>query len=418
MQFYRVEPLLNGGCGGGGGGGGGGPMPNPKETPASGSGAAVAEPVDVDFLSDYAGSELSSASVVSVVVDCVGIDDVLPSREPTGMVAWGRDRARPVKAFREHLGLHGKGQCAKFKVLKKKVKRSQQKSAAALHSMRSKLVATQVAWNRDKLRRQDRLDIDHAVRRKGRRVQVGCSVQGLHPRAWTAAGTLQVAFRSIGALTPSANTLRTTRRELDAISAVSLASQSHQQDATRTWAVSLESSRPRWIFAGREHDSTPIRVSFGLLHDLAEVARYWHRTHKKGPSCLLTHAEYMPVCPTTLPEYGIIELLAQSCRIAWPELAQGTDFHTVHTKHVPMPAVFMSRSNASTIFASLDRVDPHLAFDKLVALTASVDFVVIFLGSQTTDNRYCVYFASSDLYASYLESQVAHGPCGPVGDFV
>ena len=88
-----------------------------------------------------------------------------------------------------------------------------------------------------------------------------------HPSAWTARGCLVLAFRSLGALTPDANSLRKTRREIDAISATCLAACAHQSDAGKGFAdvVTHGSKPPQWLVIERAHDCSPMKVVFGNL---------------------------------------------------------------------------------------------------------------------------------------------------------
>ena len=83
--------------------------------------------------------------------------------------------------------------------------------------------------------------------------------------------------------------------------------------ATRTWQKTLSlnvGSRPRWIFFGRQHDCTPIRLGFGMLEQFQHVARYWHRADSAGSAQLLDYRTYTSIHSTTLPSHGIIEMMA------------------------------------------------------------------------------------------------------------
>ena len=71
-------------------------------------------------------------------------------------------------------------------------------------------------------------------------------------------GTVRLAFRKIGVLTPAA--LRMTTREVEAISVVGLSSVSRLHDASRTTMMSFKVGRSRWLFAGRAHDCTPLKA--------------------------------------------------------------------------------------------------------------------------------------------------------------
>ncbi len=98
-----------------------------------------------------------------------------------------------------------------------------------------------------------------------------------------------MAFRSIGQLTVSANSMRTTRRELDGIAACSLGARFFQEQGLKTWVMCMQAAPPLWCFVGKSHDSTPVKVAFGLLQQLAPLSRYWHRGAKSAPAQLLTY---------------------------------------------------------------------------------------------------------------------------------
>jgi hypothetical protein len=179
--------------------------------------------------------------------------------------------------------------------------------------------------------------------------------------------------------------MRETRRELDAIGVVAWASVQHQRDAVHTWCAGMEAVSPQWVFIGRSHDCTPVRLSFGQLGGLVSIARYWHRVGTR-PAKLLTQGEWN-ANRQALPSHGIIELMAQTGRIAWPEPAQAVDDDdgssrpcTVRSHDLYFPPLFLARGNASTIFAALKRADPSLTFTKVIELTKTVDFVIVFIG--------------------------------------
>ncbi len=202
------------------------------------------------------GSVLSGTGLAEVPED---LDEPLPLKQRVGLAKWAESRAMPLVSFRQHMGLQGKAQTTKFQILKRKMKRLLARRDKATSVLQHQLKATSSAWNRDRLRRHDRLDPHHGARRKSSTgVRIGRSYQGTHPCAWTAAGCVRLAFRQIGTLTQDA--VRTTRRELDAISAVGMAAHTHMQDASKTLMFGLGAGRSPWLFVGRSHDCTPIKV--------------------------------------------------------------------------------------------------------------------------------------------------------------
>ena len=231
-------------------------------------------------------------------------------------------------------------------------------------------------WNDSTLRRGDRLDPVVSSRRNnhGRHQQT-------HPRAWTVSGTIRLAFSRLGALAPRASSLRPTKRPLDAVAVVSVAASDHQMGATKTQVRSWQCAErpPKWIFLGRSHDCTPIRVGFGALRELASVARYWFRISKNTLAQLLTPNQYLQH-RTTLPAFGIVELMGQTGEICWPDVLD-SGFVAIERKRLLFPPCYVGRANASTLFAALDQVDPHLSVAQSIALAATVDIVVLFIGS-------------------------------------
>jgi hypothetical protein len=133
-------------------------------------------------------------------------------------------------------------------------------------------------------------------------------------------------------------------------------------------------------FFGRSHDSTPIRVAFGQLGDLASAARYWHKDKITGSSSLLTLDEYSSIY-TKLPSFGIVEMLAQKGVVAWP-VEQDGDFIAVERRNLFFQPTFLERCNASTIYRALDVASPLIALRRIIEMSITVTgFIVIFIGS-------------------------------------
>lgn len=353
--------------------------PFDKSKGSKGTDENLAKPhFDIDDLSDGVVSDFLSLSPASHGGEMADVDAVLPLRQKNGVSNWARDREVPVKSFGESLA-HGRGSlvAGKWKVLQQKIRRQSRKHSDEQAATKRKLDAVSMAFNHAKLRRRDRADPDFDKRLRGGKSSksIGRSHQGHQPRAWTLAGTVRMAFRCIGNTVPNATSMRPSHRELDGVAAVSLAAQSHQADVLRSWTLITESAQPPWVFVGRWHDSTPLRVTFGLLRELAQTARYW-RTQRNMPAALLTHAEYTREVSSALPKVGIVELLAQSCVVAWPVSPTQVSIREIH-----LPPRFMGDCTASTLFASLEHADKTLELEKLFELTASVDFVVLFVGS-------------------------------------
>jgi hypothetical protein len=331
----------------------------------------------LDDISDAAsecGDDLSmlSSQESAVVIPRVHAVDSLPelSRRGEGLQLYNRSRAKSSSSTASVLGLAGHDR----KVYRQQQKNQLKKSDTVVRQLcrtQAALSATGQAWNRNKLRVGDKLDSDHALRKRhGGRPQ--------HPAAWSVHGTIALSFARIGALSQREN--RDTKRPLDAISVVSLASSQHQCAAVKTRLSSLphlEGGAPEWVFVGRSNDCTPLRMAFGLLRPLADVARYWHR--QTGAPAQLLNTSEMLAKVGKLPSCGIVEMLAQTGCLAWPQ--QHGEFCAVERRDLLFPPCFVERTNGSTIFAAVEGADPSLDIEKLIGLTFTVSFVVVFLGS-------------------------------------
>lgn len=160
-----------------------------------------------------------------------------------------------------------------LKRLKQKIAREDRKLKSRVASAETKLTATASAYNKLQLRREDRLD-PNPLDRKLRRLDIWT-----HSKAWTLSGAVELAFSSIGMLSPRANTLKKTRRALDAISAVAMSASHGLVSACNTLGASVRHGARgcQWLLVDRPHDATPLRVQFGQLQaELTGAARYWH----------------------------------------------------------------------------------------------------------------------------------------------
>ena len=157
-----------------------------------------------------------------------------------------------------------------LKKLKRKIKRRQQKLEQGVKAASMKLEATATAFNKGRLRRCDRVDAGPPTCRKW-------SGHWSHPKAWMAEATVELAFTSVGALSPNAPALRTTRRPLDAIAAVSLAATHQNLDACRmlTTSVVCGARSPFFFWLNA--------ATIALLHVWSlETWGTWHEWHAFG----------------------------------------------------------------------------------------------------------------------------------------
>ena len=282
-------------------------------------------PLGIDCLSDAgSGVDMSSGSEVGVpdpdldMVPAASAQTVdglrQTSRRGEGLKQHNDLRRKTHTEKADRLGLAGKARHRLHNLLRRS---SDKTKAAARNFVMSQhaLSSVSAAWNKDKLRRGDKLDPHNGMR---------CSNRGgraVHPSAWTLQGTIEMAFKCIGSFSPDANSLRMTRRPLDGVAVVSLAAKDHQHGATKTWLNSFETGAAgaKWVLHGRSRDCTPLRVGFGLLRELAAVARYRHREPRSSSAKLLSTDDYKRKCGK-MPSHGIVELMAQSGDVAWPEM--------------------------------------------------------------------------------------------------
>jgi hypothetical protein len=111
-------------------------------------------------------------------------------------------------------------------------------------------------------------------------------------------------------------------------------------------------------------------------------------------------------------------MMAQTGCLAWP--VQHGDFTAVEQRDLLFPPCFVERTNGSTIFAAVEGADPSLDIDKLIALTYTVPFVVVFLGSdlasscQRMKQEYSRRIRAHNLIADSIGAVVillVDGPC-------
>jgi hypothetical protein len=179
-----------------------------------------------------------------------------------------------------------------LKNLKRKIDSEDRKLKRRVASAETKLTATASAYNKLQLRREDRLD-PNPLDRKARRLDTWT-----HSKAWTLSGAVELAFSSIGMLSPRANTLKKTRRALDAISAVAMSANHGLRSACNTLGASIRhgARRCQWLLVDRSHDATPLRLQFGQLQsELTGAARYWHWSQDGRFWSLLGSEEFQAV---------------------------------------------------------------------------------------------------------------------------
>ena len=353
-------------------------------TAASSKGKDKGPTVD-DMLSDDSGDDSNrvSSDFGSVSEGC-GSQDPDSAAPLSKRSKVGLDNAKSwqltVAEMADRLELEGVRR-KKFRDTLKNHKRSRKRIASRHKHASDALASLSASYNKGKLRIGDMADPDWERRKQrpdhGRRA---------HPQAWSLSGTIELAFSSIGALSRNF----TTRRSVDAIASVALAALAHQKESLRAWSrFCLPASGPcKWVCMSRSHDSTPIRIRFGQLRELKQVARFWCKQGKplKGnkPAAStdvwkLHTWEDIQHTAGALPSHGIVELMAQRGCIAWPE--QHGAFVAHQRRDLFFPPKFLQRTNGSTIFACMQQADPGLTFEKFFEMASFVDYLVVVVGS-------------------------------------
>ena len=103
------------------------------------------------------------------------------------------------------------------------------------------------------------------------------------------------------------------RRQLDASALVSLSASQHQEQCLGVWRHRLRNDGVEWAIIARNHDSTPMRIRFGALKELALCARYWCKSKFDSKPLYLDAAGYREfMLKETLPANGFVELMGQT----------------------------------------------------------------------------------------------------------
>jgi hypothetical protein len=226
-----------------------------------------------------------------------------------------------------------------------------------------------------------------------------------HPNAWTAPGMIHHAFQRLGSIT--SNIFRKTSRVVDACGGSVLAVFHAQTRNLRTLRYMMQTRvvRPPWLWIERRWDETPVHVNFGKMKDLAQpIAKYWWKDltataprNSTTASSLassswirLSHDEYMRRESDKDPESGVLQMLAQSAVIRWPQMTAYSnkvalyDGHkwprnisTLRTEKIYMPVTFLERNNASTLFQGIDDAEPDISLASLLELTTVIPLIVL-----------------------------------------
>ena len=301
------------------------------------------------------------------------------------------DSLNPYRDTREYVNASfPNDRLVKGRIIKKVLRRESQLEGRALAAEKA-LAATSEAYNRNVLRQRDHIDPLHDQRaRRGRK--------WYHSAQWTFRGAIRIAFCAVGMLAKMTFFTHATKRVLDAVAGVALAARQHFLDATHIFVdgIQLGAQVPMWVWADREMDCTPIRVRFGMLRGgLARLARYWVRDGAQGRQHttagepqrrwkLVSTEEFKELKAVTpkLPQYGIVEMLGQSGRLAWVE-RRSEDLVVVHRKKLLVPPVYLERANSSCMLTGYNQADPSLSIEQLTSLNSRVRLTIIGIGSDS-----------------------------------
>lgn len=134
---------------------------------------------------------------------------------------------------------------------------------------------------------------------------------------------------------------------------------------------------------GRYYDCTPLKLKFGsLAKDLAPSARYMvpadsgdrqRGSTKQWRAVRLD--EYMQCKHRrqgNLPQYGVVEVMAQSRTLSFTNSVG----HTVHHDWL-IPPMFCGRSDASTLYAAVELGAPELSLQRICDYALQVRFGIV-----------------------------------------
>ena len=228
-----------------------------------------------------------------------------------------------------------------------------------------------------------------------------------HPKAWTHSGATYEAFSQVGMV--MRKDARETRRQLDAVAALSLALRKHSGEACRAWAMMhpFQQKVTKWVLLEDEIDCTPIKTWFGQLREaLAPTARYWWRAHREAQWKLLSAEDMKQRNKQMLPNKGVVELFAHFQRLTFPKCVakpfpkpdEDPWLISIESKTLRAPACFLARSNASTMFAAVNSEHTHFGFDRLCKLAdQGVEIVIWNVGSDLAASCFRLKFKIAEL---------------------
>lgn len=250
------------------------------------------------------------------------------------------------------------------------------KTTAALQS-------TSEAYNKGKLRRADRINVAQVVGGVRRR-RAHWALQ----KEWTLAGTISLACNMVGMMGKVGYVLNMTNRAMDAVAIVALACLAHLRGSTLAFNLSLRSQvrLPHFVMCMRALDCTPIPIKFGMLRgNLAKVARYWFQetagSKTQRPTWSMLTADEFLKRGGKFPQFGVVELMAQSCALVWPEAVSGSGTCVNIRRELTMPVAYVARTNSSCHLRAFNLADPSLCVSALLDLTVAVRIVMIGIGS-------------------------------------
>jgi hypothetical protein len=353
---------------------------------------------DIDALCSDEDELLTAGRTAAVPVDAPAPQRALSCSafvEQRSVQSWFRDL---------ELTFDDQQACQSFQNLKRKIGVLEHSLSERATVAEDKLSATGEAFNKGRLRREDRIDESGSIKRRW-------TGRWVHAKAWNIDSTIELAFSGIGSLCPNAPALRTTRRNLDAIAATSLAASHHIADSCKSLIDSYTcGARSSYFFlAERCHDCTPVRVQFGSLRELADVARFWHFDREQASWKLLTSTEFGRAAGP-LPKFGTVELMAQSFRIHWSVKLE--DFMSVESRQLRMPVCYLARSTGSNMLAALHAACPSIDFAHLRLIAQlGVNFVFLYVGSDLASSGGRLKFELARRATEYNQARSAHEGC-------
>jgi hypothetical protein len=229
-------------------------------------------------------------------------------------------------------------------------------------SLESKFKRLAKFWNSSKLRHGDCIRLP------------GDAKNTHHKDQWNLGGVHIISYRSVGYHAPRGEEhgdIEQTHRNLDLVTAsasVHNLAQKYAVQAQMLAPMDLSCRKMKPILYSLNYDATPIKVDFGGLQELvAPHARYYlpKANGEAGYDCVDLSGWIARCHGRSLPQKGVLEMLAVNARIDWIDDA-GSSRH----ESLIVPSCFLQHANASNTHSSIEALIPDFSLQALIAMAS------------------------------------------------